>query len=362
MATGDQADMVGRLQRLLPQGWFPSDLTTAPVLNAVLNGFAGALAQSYSLITFALSAVLNTTAQNIWLDIKAQDYLGSSVQRRTQESDHSFRGRMTAAIFPPGATRAALIGRLTALTGSAPMVFEPTQPMDTGAYTSETTSQIAITAANLIAPWSLGTPTIDPNGREAAQIIDGGFGGSLALDLSESGAVFGVVLQVFIPSGTPEVGNVLIYFGASQIANVTVFDEWVTVSVPTPTASGGVLYIYGGTSASVGAFFYLSAVAFYASNKGGSAGYNTSGAYGSLALPFQAFVTVQRPVSQGAPLLAGYSGNKLSPVYAPLGYGAGLGSYVDLAQAFDGVTDNDIYQTVAEIEPAGSIIWTRITS
>ncbi|HQU00943.1 MAG TPA: hypothetical protein PLI12_00670 [Acetobacteraceae bacterium] len=238
MAVGDQADMVGRLQRLLPQGWFPTDLTTAPVLNAVLNGFAAGLAQSYALIAFALTAVLNTTAQNIWLDIKAQDFLGNSVLRRTQERDASFRVRMQAAIFPPGATRAALIARITALTGIAPSVFEPTQPGDTGVY-----------------------------------------GGN-------------------------------------------------------PLASPG--------------YYTL--------------GYSVSGGYGSLMLPFQAFVTVKRPVSQGVPLLAGYSGNDLSPVYAPLGYGAGLGSYVDLAQAFDGVTDNDIYQTVAEIEPAGSIIWTRITS
>lgn len=227
MATGDQQDMVGRLRAVLPPGWFPD---TIPVLGAVLNGIAGSLSWAYSLIQFALGSVLITTATDIWLDLHAQDFLGNSLQRRAQESDASYRSRVEAAIFPPAVTRAALIDRLKLLTGRTPLVFEPTQPMDTGAY---------------------------------------GYGGL---------------------------------------------------------------------------------------------GYDTCGGYGALDLPFQAFVTAYRPVSQGVPLLAGYSGNALSPVYAPMGYGTGLGSYIDIAQAFDGVTDADIYAAVAATEPAGSIVWTRISS
>ena len=94
----------------------------------------------------------------------------------------------------------------------------------------------------------------------------------------------------------------------------------------------------------------------------GGLGYGVAGGYGSLALPFQAFVTVYRPLGQGTPLLAGYSGNTSSPAYAPLGYGTGLGSYIDIAQAFNGVTDANIYAAVANIEPAGSIIWTKIVA
>ena len=224
---GDQSDFAGRIQAVLPAGWFGDE---TPVLDSVLGGFGNSLAQSYALVQQALASVLNTTASDIWLDLHAQDFLGNSVLRRIQESDASFRTRVQAAIFPPAVTRQALIDRLTLLTGRAPVVFEPTQPIDTGAY---------------------------------------GYGGL---------------------------------------------------------------------------------------------GYNASGGYGSLALPFQAFVTVFRPHSQGVPLLAGYSGDLSSPVYAPLGYGTGLGSYVDIAQAFDGVTDADIYHAVAATEAAGSIVWTRISS
>ncbi|OYV37187.1 MAG: hypothetical protein B7Z81_06345 [Acidocella sp. 20-61-6] len=227
MAIGDQNDIAGRLKALLPQGWFPDN---APTLNAVLQGLGNGLAFGYALVQFALTQVVMVTATDIWLDLHAFDYLGTSLLRRLQESDASFLARAQAGLFPQANTRQAIISRLEALTGTDPVVFEPQYPQDTGAY---------------------------------------GYGGL---------------------------------------------------------------------------------------------GYGVEGGYGSLALPYQAFVTVYRPLGQGVPLLAGYSGNDLSPVYAPLGYGAGLGSYVDLAQAFDGVTDNDIYQTVAEIEPAGSIIWTRITS
>lgn len=269
MATGDQNDMVGRLRALLPSGWFPlpfagrpaeidlyaldangATLTDqsgnsllagilvaavpaqsqTPVLDMVLAGLGNAMAWGYALIQFALQQVMMLTASDIWLDLHAFDYLGATLTRRVQESDASFLTRVQAALFPAANTRAALIARLTALTGNAPTVFEPQQPGDTGAY---------------------------------------GYGGL---------------------------------------------------------------------------------------------GYGVAGAYGSLLLPFQAFVTVKRPAAQGVPLLAGYTGNALSPVYAPLGYGSGLGSYIDIAQAFSGVTDADIYQTVANVEPAGSIIWTRITS
>lgn len=227
MATGDQKDMAARVRALLPQGWLPSQ---SPALDVLLAGIGNSLAFGYSLVQFALQQVCMVTSSNIWLDLHAFDYLGTSLLRRIQESDVSFLLRVQAGLFPQANTRLAVISRLTALTGRTPVVFEPQYPFDTGAY---------------------------------------GYGGL---------------------------------------------------------------------------------------------GYGVAGGYGSLALPFQAFLTAFRPLSQGVPLLAGYAGNASSPVYAPLGYGQGLGSYVDIAQAFDGVTDAEIYATVAAIEPAGSIIWTRISS
>ena len=264
---GDRNDIIGRLAGVLPRGWFPSAVSpvqagtvleeistgsgyltdeygneidaivptpavasSAPVLYSLLSGIASGYAFIYSLIADALNQIATVTSTSVWLDLHAQDYFGAGLLRRVQESDGSFLTRILAGLFPAANTRAALISRLTSLTGRKPSVFEPMQPQDTGAY---------------------------------------GYGGL---------------------------------------------------------------------------------------------GYTVSGGYGSLLLPFQAFVTAFRPHGQGVPLLAGYSGASLSPKYAPLGYGTGLGSYVSLATAFDGVTDADIYATVAAVEPAGSIVWTRIES
>lgn len=228
MATGDEQDMAARLKAVLPSAWFARGVGTAPIKDAVLAGIGWMAAQGFALVNYVRRQGRVSSATDVFLDIAARDYTGTSVTRRLQESDDSFRGRLLASLLPGGATRRALIQRLILLTGHAPVVFEPTQPMDTGAY---------------------------------------GYGGL---------------------------------------------------------------------------------------------GYNVAGGYGSLSLPFQAFVSVRRPVSQGVPYLGGYNGNASTPVYAPGGYNVGLMAYSNIAQAFDGVRDADIYQMVAAVQPVGSTVWTRI--
>lgn len=185
-------------------------------------------AWAFKLAAYAKLQGRVSSATDVFLDIAARDYTGTRTVRRLYESDESFRPRLIASLLPSGATRAALYARLFSLTGNPPWIFEPTQPMDTGAY---------------------------------------GYGGL---------------------------------------------------------------------------------------------GYNHAGGYGSLALPFQAFVSVKRPVSQGVPYFAGYSGNLSHPVYAPGGYGVGLLAYSNIAQAFGGVTDADINQAISNVQPAGVTAWTKI--
>jgi len=272
MATGDRSDMVSRLQSLLPQGWFPTTLSDAPILNGVLNGFAAGFAQSYSLISFALSAVLLSTAQNIFLDIKAQDFLGNTVLRRPGETDTSFRARSTASIFPAAVTRKAVINRVELLTGITPTVFEPSQPIDTGVY--------------------CGVHATNTNFVQSPITVNGS---------------------------------------------------------PLTTTSGSVISATLFGAASVLPGYYTAA-------------YNKSGGYGSLALPFQAFIKATLPPVSGSPYLAGYDGNKTSPVYAPWGYGTGLGAYLDIDQNQTALLEEDIYQAIEDAAPAGSIMWTAITT
>ena len=88
-----------------------------------------------------------------------------------------------------------------------------------------------------------------------------------------------------------------------------------------------------------------------------NSGYGVAGGYGSVLLPFQAFVTAFRPTSQGIPNVAGY-GN------APAGYGVASqgGEYASISMIQGAVTDADIYAALDSVHPVGTILWTRITS
>lgn len=225
MATGDQNNMQARLKAVLPSAWFKNQ---TPVKDALLAAPAWMFSKSYALLGYVRQQGRVATASDVFLDIAARDYTGIRVTRRLQETDESLRARLLSALLPSAATRLAMLTQLTALTGTTPEIFEPTQPADTGAY---------------------------------------GYGGL---------------------------------------------------------------------------------------------GYNAAGGYGSVSLPFQAFIRLKRPVSQGVPYWAGYNGNSSQPAYAPGGYGIGLLAYSDLAQAFDGVTDAEIYQTIANVQAVGSTVWAQI--
>ncbi len=79
----------------------------------------------------------------------------------------------------------------------------------------------------------------------------------------------------------------------------------------------------------------------------GALAYGAAGAYGSLSLPFQFFVTAHRPLGVGIPLVGGYGGP------GPL-------AYANLGWIAVEVTDADILTTIVGVIPVGSIAWTRI--
>ncbi|GGH14928.1 hypothetical protein GCM10007036_14570 [Alsobacter metallidurans] len=83
-------------------------------------------------------------------------------------------------------------------------------------------------------------------------------------------------------------------------------------------------------------------------------GYSLAGRYGSLQLPCQSFVTVLRPASSGIPSVGGYG--------APLGGYARASAleYGQLSQIVGSVTDQDIYDAIESVKPAGTIVWTKI--
>lgn len=87
-----------------------------------------------------------------------------------------------------------------------------------------------------------------------------------------------------------------------------------------------------------------------------NSGYGVAGAYGSMLLPFQAFVQAYRPASSGIPYIAGYG----SP---PGGYSApSRAAYATLSQSTGAVTDADLYAAVDSVKPVGTIVWMSIHS
>ena len=138
MATGDARDILTRLKAVLPGDWFPLTSTgqpsASPILDGVLSGPAWALSWAYSLIQYVQLQQRIATATDVFLDLAARDYFGGTLTRNGGETDSVFSARIQAALLPAAATRSAMIAALTNLTGTAPGIFEPFNPLDTGAY------------------------------------------------------------------------------------------------------------------------------------------------------------------------------------------------------------------------------------
>ncbi len=92
-----------------------------------------------------------------------------------------------------------------------------------------------------------------------------------------------------------------------------------------------------------------------------NSGYGLAGGYGSMLLPFQAFVNALRPTGSGIPNVGGYGGTAGGP--GPGGYGVTSQiEYASLSMIQGAVTDADIYAAIDSVKPTGTILWTRINS
>lgn len=138
MATGSVSDIVARLQKWLPQRWFPIQAKnadgTVPRIFAQLVSWSTALSQVFAQIQYAKAQTRVGTATDGWLDLASQDYYGGNLPRLAGETDPAFAARIIAAFPPRGATRPQIIAALTAFTGTAPRVVEPWRLQDTGAW------------------------------------------------------------------------------------------------------------------------------------------------------------------------------------------------------------------------------------
>jgi hypothetical protein len=131
-SIGTQDDIATRLQRLIPNGWFT--VGQSPLRDGLLAGIANSLAFIYSMLAYLRLQSRISTATDGFLDLIAVDFFSNSLFRAANQSDDSFRARIIASVLRERGTRNGVSSIIQQLTGRAPIIFEPRQPLDTGVY------------------------------------------------------------------------------------------------------------------------------------------------------------------------------------------------------------------------------------
>lgn len=176
--TGSASDMVERLKAALPARWF-ADVT--PVLDTVLAGLADAASWLYGLLGAAQSQMRLLTATSGFLDLIAADFFGNRLRRGAREGDDAYRERIIRALARTRGTRTALVAAVTDLTGTPPVVFEPSQTGDTGAYSSGGIGwNMAGGWGSVSLPFQSFVTVTRPNGQGIAMLSGYGTGGPIS--------------------------------------------------------------------------------------------------------------------------------------------------------------------------------------
>jgi hypothetical protein len=460
MSVGDQTDMFGRLKNLLPAGWFGDN---NPIRDALLWGYANALAWGYTLYLYAKDQTRIKSASDGWLDLIGLDFFGNNLVRYSGQSDASYRNRILINIFRERTTRHAMEQVLFDLTGRTPIIIEPARPADVGAYgAAVAVSQPGTTtmidngmivyvppntpryqagqlliegqATNLLkyseqmdnAVWSKTLVSIAPdsvvapdlansmdllfesnsNGAHFLSCVSSYVAGNIYclsvfakeystgskryVTLLLQSSVFGANIRctfdlangaTYAQNGPVGFGIVPVGGGASRIfvigqavntaSTVSALQIRLsnvladTLSSYTGDGASGV-YVWGAnlTIGPLSSYIPTTSAAVTRSadtllnnmpaGSSGMGGYGAAGAYGSISLPYQAFITAFRPSGQGLPYIAGYgisTGGYSTP------------SQSEYAEYSDGgVTDADIYAAIAATKPEGTAVWARLSS
>ena len=143
MATGDSNDIVSRVKRLIPNGWFGSSgggnvtpggaTTPTPILDAVLGGLADTAASLYNFIVYTKTQSRVATSTGPFLDIISFDFLGRNLPRNSR-NDSAYRQVILSTILQERVTRKGMINAVTSLTGNKPTIVEPWSTQDCGAF------------------------------------------------------------------------------------------------------------------------------------------------------------------------------------------------------------------------------------
>ena len=140
------------------------------------------------------------------------------------------------------------------------------------------------------------------------------------------GAILTATVSVWVPSAYTGGTVALTTAGGSTSANMALRDQWQTVTVRDPITASRVAGPWFSAAPGAGG-----SNTFYSSGWGWSRstdpapiatglGYGVAGGWGNLALPFQAFVTVERGTAPGA-------GGSSNSANGQAGWGSPIGGY-----------------------------------
>lgn len=127
-------DMRNRITSLLPP-WF-NDCN--PTLDSLINAAAQGAFFINGLYEFAKLQTRINSANDIFLDVIAYDFFGSSLNRAPGLDDDAFRKQILMNLFRERATRQAVLDIIHDTTDVDGSVFEFLNPVDTGAYSAPT--------------------------------------------------------------------------------------------------------------------------------------------------------------------------------------------------------------------------------
>lgn len=114
-------ELIEVLFNYIPPWWGDNN----PILEAILSGFGSVATFLYCNLVYIKMQTRIKTSTDIFLDLTAQDYFGSMVQRCPGEGDETFRDKILKTLIAPRCTKSAMINALKNLTGRTPIVWEP---------------------------------------------------------------------------------------------------------------------------------------------------------------------------------------------------------------------------------------------
>jgi hypothetical protein len=96
----------------------------------------------------------------------------------------------------------------------------------------------------------------------------------------------------------------------------------------------------------------------------GGLGWNTTGGWGNLSLPYQCFVTAYRPAGGGIASSAGWGGitTGTTPNLALGGWNTGALQYGDASLIEGQISDAQILAAIANCMPVATIAWTALSN